>query len=188
MKPLGLLFLGFLFFASCNDNGTNLSVENDRLRKENDSLKNMAKEKITVPITDKVDTAVVPPSKAENVLKAGVHPISLHWISWDKKGKATITPAEDGWYTISGSQLNENREYLNIEGKIRRLSEKELEFDGVIETRVKINNAGEPCIKKGVQRFFAKGNRTYFRLQNMENCQGGNLVDYVDIYPGSSSL
>ncbi len=188
MRSLSLLLCMFLCFASCNDNN-NLSAENDRLKKENDSLKKSSAQKVIIPHEpDKIDTVHVPPAIIENTIRGGVHPISLHWISWDKKGKATLTPLEDGWYTISGSQLNENREYLNIDGKIRRLSEKELEFEGTIETRIQTNNGGEPCIKKGTQRFFGKGSRTYFRLQNMENCQGGNLVDYVDIYPGTSSL
>lgn len=128
------------------------------------------------------------PASLPDTLRAGTHPISLQWIGWNKPGEATITPDSAGWYTISGSQLSEDREYLNIEGKIRRVSGKELEFTGIVETRVRMNNGGKPCIKKGKQRFFAKGARTYYRLQNMENCQGGNLLDYVDIYPGTSSL
>jgi len=152
---------------------------------------------VTTPLPPKPDPADQPPPDHVGPepevdpsiqLKAGVHPISLHWISWDKKGTAEVIPDQDGWYKISGSQLNEDREYLNIEGRIRRISAKELEFDGIVVTRVKMNNGGEPCIKKGLQRFYGKGSRTYYRLQNMENCSGGNLVDYVDIFPGSSSL
>ncbi len=120
--------------------------------------------------------------------KAGTHPISLHWIGWDRPGKALVTPAGNGWYNITGKQVKDERNYLSIAGKIKRLSEKELEFDGTIETRVETIYGGEPCVRKGAQRFFGKGTRTYFRLQNMENCEGGNLVDYIDIYPGTSSL
>jgi len=133
-------------------------------------------------------TAPEPVIDETRSLKAGFHPISLHWIGWDKRGKAEVKPGTDGWYSISGSQTNADKEYLNIEGRIRRISEKELEFDGIVETRVLTNNGGEPCIKQGLQRFYGKGSRTYYRLQNMENCAGGNLVDYVDIYPGTSSL
>ncbi|RYF90305.1 MAG: hypothetical protein EOO03_03995 [Chitinophagaceae bacterium] len=132
------------------------------------------------------------PAKEEPVetpgLKAGTHPISLQWIGWNKPGKATVKPGDDGWYSISGSQKSADGDYVKIDGKIRRLSAKELEFDGSIETKVSSIFGGKPCIRKGAQRFFAKGNRTYWRLQQMENCEGGNLVDYVDIYPGTSSL
>ena len=61
-------------------------------------------------------------------------------------------------------------------------------FEGKIETRVAYNNHGEVCVKTGKQIFYGKGDRKYYRLQNMENCEGGRLVDYVDIYPGTSDL
>src|SRR5690606_4841805 len=104
-------------------------------------------------------------------------------------GYVDVAPLSEGWYTISGSQASKNgNEYLKIDGKIRKLSEKELEFDGIIETLISSNNNGEVCKKEGKQTFYAKGNRKYFRLQNMTNCEGGMLVDYVDIYPGTSGL
>lgn len=131
---------------------------------------------------------IQPAETATATKRAGEHPISLQWIGWDKPGKAKVTPAGNGWYHISGQQKTNDRNYLKIDGKIRRLGEKELEFEGTVETRIETIYGGEPCIKEGTQRFFGKGTRTYFRLQNMENCEGGNLVDYVDIYPGTSSL
>src|SRR5689334_10337233 len=144
----------------------------------------------SVPVKDSVikETNDFPKPINDSAGKAGKHPITLHWISWDKPGEASLIPAGDGWYTITGSQLNENQEYLNIDGKIRRVSSKELEFIGTVETRTRSNNGGKPCIKEGKQVFFAKGSRIYYRLQNMVNCEGGMLVDYVDIYPGTSGL
>ncbi len=132
--------------------------------------------------------ATAPVPDPEPPVHGGTHPISLQWISWDKKGTAAIRPADSGWYRIHGSQLNADREYLNIDGRIRRVSAKELLLDGTVETRTRTNNGGEPCVKTGRLRFFARGNRTYYRLQDMENCMGGNVVDYVDIYPGTSTL
>ncbi|MES2881608.1 MAG: hypothetical protein V4676_05625, partial [Bacteroidota bacterium] len=120
--------------------------------------------------------------------KAGTHPIALHWLDWNRPGQATVTPLEDDWFSITGSQKRDSVGYLKIDGKIRRLSEKELEFDGRIETQTATTNGGQPCVKEGKQIFYAKGNRTYFRLQNMINCEGGGLVDYVDIFPGTSGL
>ena len=120
--------------------------------------------------------------------REGIHPISLQWISWDKKGEVSVKPDTDGWYSINGSQANAEKDYLKINGKIRRITAKELEFEGSIEIKVSYNNNGEPCIKTGKQSFVAKGNRKYYRMQDMTNCEGGALVDYVDIYPGTSSL
>lgn len=187
-----LTFLTALFLlAACHNvdsrQGT-LSDENSRLKQENDSLKALLPTVVTdtlkVPVTSAPSVPLPPPDS----VKAGTHPITLQWIGWDKPGQASVTPLKDGWYNISGRQINDKKEYLKIEGKIRRASEKELEFDGTVETFVQDNNGGKPCIKKGTQHFLAKGSRTYFRMENMENCAGGNLVDYIDIYPGTSSL
>lgn len=184
MKRLCLLGAVVVAICSCNpnnsaENTTTTQTETTAAVKDS-SVKNPAPPPAPLPVEERLP--------ATPAVKGGTHPISLQWISWDKKGTAKLEPLKDGWFSISGSQTDAEKSYLNIDGKIRRISEKELEFEGSIETRVKYNNGGEPCIKKGTQRFFAKGSRTYFRLQNMENCAGGNLVDYVDIYPGSSSL
>lgn len=180
-----------LIFTFCTNNATenkdHLVDKNDALMRENDSLKRLLNAKVN-------DTTNVESTKKPDVVQKskngqGRHPITLQWISWDKPGYVDINPIGDGWYTISGRQTSDNgKDYLKIEGKIRRISEKELEFNGRIETLISSNNNGEVCIKEGKQTFFAKGNRKYFRLQNMTNCEGGMLVDYIDIYPGSSSL
>lgn len=179
MKYYLLSAFSFLLVIACSD--ANQGVSKDQ--------------PVLIDTAKKADGSYIPGSTTPEVpavlpdsLRAGTHPISLQWIGWDRPGKATLTPDSAGWYGISGSQLNADREYLNIDGRIRRVSDKELEFIGTVETRTRVNNGGEPCIKKGKQRFFAKGARTYYRLQNMENCQGGNVLDYVDIYAGTSSL
>jgi len=48
---------------------------------------------------------------------------------------------------------------------------------------VNLNN-GEECVREGEYNFKATGKRQYWRLQEMDNCEGGNVVDYVDIYFG----
>ncbi|RYD77764.1 MAG: hypothetical protein EOP53_12440 [Sphingobacteriales bacterium] len=178
------IFLLAAFIISCSDSNNKQAIQNDALKKENDSLKHIEKP-LADTVLNKTDSNLVVVAPLQ---KEGVHPITLQWISWDKQGKASVKPLTYGWYSISGSQSNAENDYLKIDGKIKRISEKELEFDGTIEIKVSYNNGGEPCIKKGKQHFFAKGSRKYFRMQNMTNCQGGNLVDYVDIYPGTSSL
>ncbi|RZL32114.1 MAG: hypothetical protein EOO96_14785 [Pedobacter sp.] len=111
-------------------------------------------------------------------------PISLQWISFEsqKQGKATLTKSDDDWFVIKGEQENDNNEYLKINGKIKRIDKFTMSFEGTIITYVKSNNGGTPCEKNGKQIFSKKGDRSYYRLQNMENCAGGRLLDYVDLY------
>lgn len=185
----GLLLMGAILL-SCNNGAKNdhLTADNARLQRENDSIKNIR------PVEQPANQEKPQEEKSDKdaadaaALRAGFHPISLQWLGWDKAGRVEVKPAADGWYSITGGQFSAKTDYLKIEGKVKRLSEKELEFDGTIETKISTINGGESCIRKGPQRFFGKGSRTYFRLQQMENCEGGNLVDYVDIYPGTSSL
>lgn len=194
MKITTLITITAFILLSCDSptnrvQDTKPATEIDRLQKGNDSVKKLLPtrkeqgenfpEHDPVPGND---------GEVRGTAKSGVHPISLHWLGWDKPGKATLTPFENGWYTITGSHKTSTENYLAIDGKIRRLSEKELEFEGTIETRTESNYGGKPCVKTGPQRFFAKGDRTYFRLQNMLNCMGERVVDYVDIYPGTSGL
>ena len=159
-----------------------VTTNNDSLQTENDSLKKVI-DSLRRPEAFTADTL------ARNAASpSGKNPITLHWISWDKPGEATLEAMPDGSYQISGAQANENREYLNIMGVIRRISDRELEFDGTVETKVNMNNGGKPCIKTGKQLFVRTGTRKYYRMQDMENCEGGRLVDYIDIYPGTSGL
>ncbi|CAM3451712.1 hypothetical protein FLLO111716_11345 [Flavobacterium longum] len=174
-----------LFVGACTEktSKTIIATSDDAsLRRENDSLRKVI-DSLRRPEAFTDDTL------AKNAANpSGKNPVTLQWISWSAPGEATLDYLPDGSYQISGSQATEDRQYLNIMGVIRRVSDRELEFDGTVETKVNFNNGGKPCIKTGKQKFIRSGNRKYYRLQNMENCGGGNVVDYVDIYPGTSGL
>ena len=43
-------------------------------------------------------------------------------------------------------------------------------------------NNGKVCVKNGPLHFRATGTRKYWRLKEKDNCEGGNVVDYFDIY------
>lgn len=109
-------------------------------------------------------------------------PISLQWIGFNNPGDAEITKLDDGYFAIKGEQTNKSNEFLKIDGKIKRIDPNQIQFEGTIITFVKMNNKGVPCEKTGKQTFLKKNERTYYRLQNMTNCEGGRLVDYVDLY------
>jgi len=185
MKSSITLIAAFIFAISCKPKtgdtaDQNLRRENFELKKENDSLKASIEKSERTFEGDTIQKApdVVPANSSSTI--GGKHDLTLHWISWERPGSAMITASENGWYTIKGSQTGENKKYLRIDGKIKPLNDRELEFDGKIEHNVH-DYLGEPCIKTGTQLFKATGTRKYWRLQNMISCDG-TTTDYVDIY------
>jgi len=148
---------------------TSDSISN-KLSELNDTLKNVRDE-----IKSKIPKVEINVSKSVS--------IGLQWISFEsEKGTAEITKKADNWFVIKGEQTNSQNEYLKINGRMKRLDANRVSFEGTIITYIKDNNGGVPCEKTGAQVFLKKGDRVYYRLQNMENCAGGRLLDYVDIY------
>ncbi|MFI5450585.1 hypothetical protein ACHMWN_00335 [Pedobacter sp. UC225_61] len=177
MKRIVICMLVLLNF-SCSD--SNQKKVDDAIAKTSDSL---------VSKLDKVNDSLkgVKEKIEKNIPKVKIEkyqeiPISLQWISFDKTGSAKLVKAENNWYTLKGEQTNVNNEYLKIDGKISRIDKDHLKFIGTIITYIKYNNGGKPCEKTGEQVFLKKDNRSYYRLQNMGNCEGGRVVDYVDVY------
>ena len=190
VKRLRNVILLSLFFIGCNNPSNEtpeLKKKNAALQREVDSLK----KKITIEETIKTDSTTkadqlkleIKDAIPEGELRIGKHDFTLHWISWDEPGSVNIQPAEDGWYTIVGGQKSrKNSDYISINGLIKKVSATDLLFKGEIESVIETNNGGKPCIKTGDQIFKITKNRKYWRLQDMINCEGGMLTDYVDIY------
>lgn len=125
--------------------------------------------------------------KADNppkfTIREGAHSLSLQWISWEELGEAEIRSLGDNTYSITGEQRNpDNNDYLKINGTLEPISDKKLIFEGTIESQISHLNQGEPCVKEGIKIFESTKNRKYWRMQDMENCEGGMVTDYVDIY------
>ena len=55
-----------------------------------------------------------------------------------------------------------------------------MQFTGRIESSVSYIQNGLPCIKEGNYTFKSTQGRKYWRLQEMDGCEG--VTDYVDIY------
>ena len=112
----------------------------------------------------------------------GQHGMTLQWISWDFRGIVKITE-EDKVLKIKGEQKSKDGkgDYVSIDGALEVISDRELKFTGKITTKIHYNNGGNPCEKDGVHTFKRTGTRKYFRLQEMQNCDGV-VVDYVDLY------
>ena len=185
MKPSMIILTGIVFLVSCkpktgDTTEQRLRQENFVLRKENDSLKAVIEKAHRTYEGDTIQKLPeAQPIKSTPTFE-GKHELTLQWISWEKPGSVIIEASDDGLYTIKGSQTN-NEIYLKIDGKIKPLTDRELEFDGKIEHNAHSISDGKPCVRTGKQLFKATGTRKYWRLQNMLSCDGAT-TDYVDIY------
>lgn len=119
----------------------------------------------------------------EAAIREGAHNFTLQWIGWDNPGKVQIKKNKDGNYTVKGEQRDpQSGDFVTIDGILKAVSARELTFEGTIQTMYKSVNGGKVCEKTGTYHFLAKGTRKYWRLQEMDNCEGNNVVDYVDIF------
>lgn len=175
-KILPLSVLLILYFAGCSQ-AQQTSQEDTVLAAAPDGTGTSADTTLAAQ-PDEVAEAVVPHPLPDI---SGKHAFTLQWLGWNRPGSVEITSTGNNTYTVKGAQKRKN-EYVKIDGKLTMLSPKELEFDGTIVTRTDINYQGKECVKKGKQIFLSTKNRKYWRLQNMDNCEGNRVLDYVDIY------
>lgn len=121
---------------------------------------------------------------APATIREGAHKFSLQWIGWGEKfGSVEIKKLNDSTYSVKGEQRSDDKEdFVTIDGNLIMLTPRRLRFEGTIQTKVRHNNNNEVCDKTGNYTFFASGVRKYWRLQEMDNCDKGNAVDYVDIF------
>ncbi|HCR48297.1 MAG TPA: hypothetical protein DIW24_01625 [Bacteroidetes bacterium] len=122
-------------------------------------------------------------STAHKAKLIGNRKMSLQWVSHDYFGTAKVTN-EMGTLKIRGEHRSRTTDdYVTINGAVLQMvNAREFKFKGQIVTKTSYINGGVPCVKDGVFTFKATGTRKYWRLQEMENCEGNNVVDYVDIY------
>lgn len=170
------------------------------------SSEDTATEEVSTSIEDTTPTDQVPPAtlstptEAENQtatkdepatdtkainhpINPGKHNFTLQWISWEKPGLVQVDFLSENKYKVKGEQKGaENGDFAAIDGVLTWEGNQVFQFDGEITSRVSFVNGGETCVKKGPVHFRATGTRKYWRLQEKENCEGGNVVDYFDIY------
>ncbi|RYY51455.1 MAG: hypothetical protein EOO06_00185 [Chitinophagaceae bacterium] len=180
-KIVGVIALALLMagIEACNTEEKHTDTEQEVTipAKSGDTIADMPESASTPDSLPPATQSSEPPP----LIRVGRHKLTLQWISWDKPGYADIQKADSGRYSIKGEQRNKGNEYLRISGLLTPISDEYLEFKGRIETKVIQGNAGEPCIRDGKMIFYAKGNRKYWRLQEMLNCDSV-VTDYVDIY------
>ncbi|WP_345953953.1 hypothetical protein [Mucilaginibacter sp. PAMB04168] len=116
-------------------------------------------------------------------MRTGAHSFTIQWISFNKvkPGTVTIKPSNNGTYSIEGEQRDKNHnEYVTIKGTIEPIG-RNLYFNGKIVSRITSINNGQPCELNGQAVFRASGQRKYWRLQQMLNCDS-ETTDYIDIF------
>jgi len=112
----------------------------------------------------------------------GKHKLNLQWIGWNnwaEFGNLQVINRQ-GMMSIRGSQTKGD-DYLQIDGKILSIQDKQFTFRGKIVTRVSHINQGQSCERDGKMIFKITENRKYWRLQQMQSpCDA--VTDYVDIF------
>jgi hypothetical protein len=105
--------------------------------------------------------------------------ITLQWISWDHRGRVRVSEA-GGRVHLSGAQrARAGAGRLELDGDVVEIGSASFTFRG----RIAITDTPDPgrdCLRDGTFEFRITGRRRYWRLQQMEQCDG--LTDYVDIY------
>ena len=105
--------------------------------------------------------------------------VTLQWISWDYRGRVRVSEA-GGRVHLSGSQVaRDGAGRLELDGDVTEIGARSFTFRG----RIAITDTPDPgrnCLRDGTYEFRITGQRRYWRLQQMEQCDG--LTDYVDIY------
>ena len=106
--------------------------------------------------------------------------LSLQWISWEPRARGEVRVLErNGVVHLSGAQAARGTGRVTLDGDVLAIGAREFIFKG----RIVITDAPDPgraCVRDGTFTFRATGTRRYWRLQQMEQCDG--LTDYVDIY------
>jgi len=105
--------------------------------------------------------------------------VTLQWISWDYRGRVRVSETA-GRVHLSGLQrARRGAGRLDLDGDVVEIGPASFTFRG----RIAISDTPDPgrnCVRDGSYEFRITGRRHYWRLQQMEQCDG--LTDYVDIY------
>ena len=105
--------------------------------------------------------------------------ITLQWISFEAPARGHVVVTERGGLVhLRGSQAGHGG-VLRLEGDVLSIDRTSFSFRGQISI-VDTPDRGRNCLRDGIFEFRVTQRRRYWRLQQMEACDG--LTDYVDIY------
>ena len=107
--------------------------------------------------------------------------ITLQWIGFETPARGhVVATMRGGAVHLSGSHA-ERRGLgrLTLDGDVLRIDRLSFTFAGQIVI-TDTPDLGRNCVREGIFEFRVTQRRRYWRLQNIEACDG--LADYVDIY------
>jgi len=105
--------------------------------------------------------------------------ITLQWIGFDTPARGHVQVTDRGGFVhLRGSQRGGGGE-LTLDGDVLSIGRTSFTFRGEISI-VGTPDATRNCLRDGTFEFRITQRRRYWRLQQMEACDG--LTDYVDIY------
>lgn len=105
--------------------------------------------------------------------------VTLQWISFESEARGHVRVSNaNGVVHLTGAQRNGDAS-VEIDGDVLRIERDRFFFRGRIDIR-NTPDPGRTCAREGEFEFRVTQNRRYWRLQQMEACDG--LTDYVDIY------
>jgi len=87
-----------------------------------------------------------------------------------------------GGLQLEAVQENRKGAYATVSGRITKVTTTSFELDGTVKSKVSYVNGGKECVRTGHFTFRVTGKRKYWRLMQMENCEGHSVVDYVDVH------
>jgi hypothetical protein len=107
--------------------------------------------------------------------------MTLQWIGFETKKRGRIAAqVNDGRVHLTGSQVAATGDgRVTIDGDVVAIDARHFTLRGRIVI-TDTPDVGRQCVRDGTFEFRVTGTRRYWRLQQMEACDG--LTDYVDIY------
>jgi hypothetical protein len=107
--------------------------------------------------------------------------ITLHWIGFQSPARGHVIVSQRGRFVhLSGTHAERRGPgRLILDGDVLRIDPRSFTFVG----RIVITDTPDPgrnCVRAGTFEFRVTQRRRYWRMQNIEACDG--LADYVDIY------
>ncbi len=163
-----LLFALFYVLHSCSQNNTEVISPVAAENKKIESL-NIIRAKINDSITIKNRKNNLPDLEGNRKLTFSTDgtPQFYGTINFENIGKDL--------YQVKGKAV-QGKNTLEINGIIKRISLKHLNFEGAIQQNIN----GESFTRKNKTTFSNEGKGQFWRLQNKIN--GLGFVDYIDIY------
>lgn len=107
--------------------------------------------------------------------------MTLQWIGFQTQRRGHVrVRTNDGLITLTGShRLPGSPGEVTLDGYVASIDQRAFTFVGRVVIR-DTPDIGRECVRDGRMTFRITGKRRYWRMQEMEKCDG--LTDYVDIY------